>query len=84
MTPLTNAYDNIRLTRRKVDIARQDIARHPPGPRRDEAIQRAMLLTEALVRALQDFAECGFEQEVATLLTRQPQPAPIPQTSPVP
>ena len=71
MTPLTVAYDTIRLIRRKVDIAQKDIVRLSPGPRRDEAIRRASILTDELVSALQSFAECGFEQEVATLLIQQ-------------
>ncbi len=71
MAPLANAYDNIRLARRKVTIAQQEIARHAPGPRRDLAVLQAASLTEDLVRAVQDFAELGFEHEVATMLTHQ-------------
>ena len=68
MTSLTNAFDNIRLTRRKVSIAQDEIARYGPGPRRDEAVVRAATLTADLVRAVQDFAELGYEKEVAALL----------------
>ena len=68
MKPLATAYDNIRLTRRKVNIAQEEIARHRSGPRRDEALMRAASLTEELVRAVQDFADLGYEKEVAAIL----------------
>lgn len=68
MTALASAYDNIRLTRRKVNIAQEEIARHAPGPRRDQAVMRVVSLTEDLVRAVQDFADLGFEEEIASIL----------------
>lgn len=70
MKPLANAFDNIRLTRRKVNIAQQEIERQDPGPRRDEAVMRAVSLTEDLVRAVQDFADLGYEQELASMLAK--------------
>lgn len=70
MTPLANTYDNIRLIRRKVNIAQQEVACFGPGPRRDEALMRVVSLTQDLVRAVQDFADLGYEEEVADMLTR--------------
>lgn len=71
MTALATAYDNIRLTRRKVSIAQEEIGRQEPGPRRDEAVMLAVTLTEDLVRAVQDFADLGYEEELATILAKK-------------
>lgn len=70
MTPLATAYDNIRLMRRKVNIAQEDVARHPVGPGRDAAVMRVADLTGDLIRAIQDFADMGYEAEVADILAR--------------
>lgn len=69
MTPLSTAYDNIRLIRRKVDIAHQELASLPAGHRRDQGIMRLAALTEDLVRAVRDFAEMGFEEQVFQMLS---------------
>ena len=68
MTPLATTYDNIRLIRRKVNIAQQEVACFEPGPRRDEALKRVVSLTQDLVRAVQDFADLGYEEEIADML----------------
>lgn len=68
MTPLATAYDNIRLIRRKVRIAQDEVARLSQGAHRDEAVVRVSKLSEDLVRAVQDFAELGYEEELAELL----------------
>ena len=70
MTPLANAFDNIRLTRLKVHIAQEEVTRYASGPRRDEAVVRVALLTEDLLRAVQDFADLGYEEVVANILIK--------------
>ncbi len=70
MTPLATAYDNIRLIRRKVNIAQEEVARQAPGPRRDAAVMRVAALTEDLVRAVQDFADLGYEEQIASFLAK--------------
>ena len=72
MTPLATTYDNIRLIRRKVGIAQQEVASIEPGPRRDQAVVRVVSLTQELVRAVQDFADLGYEEKVAEMLTQIP------------
>ncbi len=62
------AYDNIRLLRRKVNIAQDEVARLTVGPQRDAAVVRVAALTDDLVRALQDFADMGYEEDVARLI----------------
>ena len=68
MTTIETAYDNIRLIRRKINIAQEDVKRQTPGPRRDAAVMRVASLTSDLLRAVQDFADLGFEEEVACIL----------------
>ncbi|SLN58190.1 hypothetical protein [Pseudooctadecabacter jejudonensis] len=68
MSPLAAAYDNIRLIRRKVDIAQGELEGLPIGSRRDDGIVRVAKLAEELVRAVQDFADMGYEEEVLRLL----------------
>ena len=64
------AYDNIRLLRRKIGIAQDEVARLNSGAQRDAAVMRLAALTDELVRALQDFADLGYEEEVAEILSR--------------
>lgn len=71
MTPLSTAYDNIRLIRRKVDIAQQELENLPSGPQRDQGVMRLAKLTDDLVRAVRDFAELGYEEQVFQLLADQ-------------
>ena len=72
MTPVATTYDNIRLIRRKVGIAQQEVASIDPGSRRDQAVVRLVSLTQELVRAVQDFADLGYEEEVAKMLAQIP------------
>ncbi|WP_375280513.1 hypothetical protein [Pseudooctadecabacter sp.] len=69
MTPLSTAYDNIRLIRRKVDIAQRELESLPAGHRRDQGVMRLASLTDDLVRAVQDFAEMGYEEQVFQMLS---------------
>jgi len=68
MPATLDAYDKIRLLRRKLAIAREEISRIPQGSQRDAATVRAAKLTEELADAVQDFADRGFEEVVAQLL----------------
>lgn len=68
MTPISAAFDNVRLIRRKLRIEHETIAREPIGPNRDAAVMRAKDLTDDLIRALQDFADMGYEEEVSLVL----------------
>lgn len=68
MTAICAAFDNIRLIRRKVRIAEIEIKDLNPGPKRDMAMLRLSRLTTDLLRALNDFAELGYEEEVAKML----------------
>lgn len=74
MPSASEVFDTIRLTRRKVQIARDAVRNHAPGPRRDEAVLRAAILTEELLCAIQKFAQLGFEEDVARLLQNSEPP----------
>ncbi len=74
MTPLSAAFDNIRLLRRKIRIEKEIVARSA-GSERDEALVRSQDLINDLLRALDDFAEMGFEKQVSELLTERPDQA---------
>lgn len=73
MTSLAAAYDNIRLIRRKIAIARRAATLGGPNADRDAAIVRAASLADDLVDAVQDFADAGFEQQVVDLVADQPE-----------
>lgn len=73
MTSLAAAYDNIRLIRRKIAIARQAVALEGPNAARDAAIIQVASLADDLVDAVQDFADAGFEQQMADLVADQPE-----------
>jgi len=65
MSTITAAYDNIRLLRRKIDIAEGQLSEMSPGAERDASVIRLANLTQDLVRALHDFAAMGYEEEIA-------------------
>lgn len=65
MTSLGAAYDNIRLLRRKIAIAEEQLVDLPHGSHRDEVVMQVSNLTHDLVRALHDFADMGYEEDVA-------------------
>ena len=65
MTAIGTAYDNIRLIRRKIDLAEREVAELPHGPQRDATVIRMTNMTQDLVRALHDFAELGYEEQIA-------------------
>lgn len=69
MTPLAAAYDNIRLIRRKIRIAQEEIGGQASRSERDAAIMQLSSLTDDLVTAVQDFADAGFEEQVAGMLS---------------
>lgn len=68
MTTIDTAFDNIRLIRRKIRIAETELAEIPLGSQRDASLIRLSNLTQDLVRALHDFADLGYEEEVAVHL----------------
>jgi len=68
MSPFAAAFDNLRLVRRKIRIEQEAAAREPVGPLRDAAIMRAQDLTEDLIRCLQDFADMGYEERIASII----------------
>lgn len=68
MTPLAAAYDNIRLMRRKIRIVQDELSAASTRPARDAALVQLSDLTDDLVRAVQDFADAGFEEELAALI----------------
>ncbi|MCF2872101.1 hypothetical protein L0664_13580 [Octadecabacter sp. G9-8] len=65
MTTICAAFDNIRLIRRKIRIAEEELDAIPQGTQRDASLIRLSNLTQDLVRALHDFAELGYEEVVA-------------------
>lgn len=78
MTPIEAAYDNIRLLRRKVRIAQEAAAHETSQIARDEAVMRLADVTDDLLRALQDFADLGFEEHVAKMVSAADRPALVP------
>lgn len=65
MTALSAAYDNIRLLRRKIAIAEEELDALSAGNKRDASMIYMSNLTKDLVRALHDFADMGYEEDVA-------------------
>ena len=68
LTTISAAYDNIRLIRRKIRIAQDQMTPLPQGAQRDAAIKQLSDLTRDLIHAMQDFADAGFEDDVAQML----------------
>lgn len=68
MTALAKAYDNIRLLRRKVEIAQAEDRSLLTPSERDKAMVHLNHLKDDLVRALNDFADLGFEEEIAEII----------------
>ena len=64
------AFDNIRLIRKKIQIEQSTLARAPHGAERDIALARLARLSDDLIRAVNDFAELGFEARVAELIAQ--------------
>lgn len=70
MTAFGAAFDNIRLIRRKIQIEQATIARAEFGAERDQALARVAALSDDLIRAVNDFAELGYEARVAALIAQ--------------
>lgn len=68
MTPIAAGFDQIRLLRRKIAIARHQIASPADRPARDAAMVELAGLTDDLIDALQAFADAGFEQQLVEIL----------------
>lgn len=68
MTPFATAYDNIRLIRRKIQIAEADMTTSLSRVERDRAIVAHQDLVLQLAQMVQGFAEAGYEERVARLI----------------
>jgi len=70
MTGFCAAFDNIRLIRKKIQIENVTLRQGSFGAERDMALARVVGLSEDLIRALNDFADLGFEARVAAMIAQ--------------
>lgn len=68
MATIDRAFDNIRLIRRQIRIAQLEAKELAVGAQRASALLRLSNLTDDLIRALNDFSDLGYEQQVADIL----------------